>query len=80
MRVTAMSGSCGGTQLHHLHGGMMHRILALGRLLVGSLALVVFLTAGGNAQQSPKASKAPKPAKSQSKVDAPPEVPACYRT
>ena len=69
-----MSGPCGETQLHHLHGGMMHRILALGRLLVGALALVVFLAASGNAQQPAKAPKAPKPAKSQSKVEAPPEV------
>lgn len=53
---------------------MRHRILALGRLLVGAMALIAFLTASGNAQQSSKAPKASKHAKSQSKVEAPPEV------
>jgi len=46
----------------------------LGRTLLGALVLVAFLTASGNAQQSQKTPKASKPAKTQSKVEAPPEV------
>ena len=52
----------------------MNRGRTLGRTLLGALVLVAFLTASGNAQQSQKAPKASKPAKSQSKVEAPPEV------
>ena len=46
----------------------------LGRTLLGALVLVAFLTASGNAQQPQKAPKTSKPAKYQSKVEAPPEV------
>jgi len=52
----------------------MNRGRTLGRTLLGALVLVAFLTASGNAQQPQKAPKASKPAKSQSKVEAPPEV------
>jgi hypothetical protein len=52
----------------------MNRGRTLGRTLLGALVLVAFLTASGNAQQPQKAPKASKFAKSQSKVEAPPEV------
>ena len=69
-----MNSPNGGTQLYCLQGSMIHRAIVLGRALFGALVLVAFLTANANAQQSPKAPKASKPAKSQSKVEAPPEV------
>lgn len=52
----------------------MNRGRTVGRTLLGALVLVAFLTASGNAQQFQKAPKASKSAKSQSKVEAPPEV------
>ncbi len=52
----------------------MNRGWAIGRTLLGALVLVAFLTASGDAQQPQKAPKASKPAKSQSKAEAPPEV------
>ncbi|MFH0997310.1 MAG: DUF2092 domain-containing protein [Pseudomonadota bacterium] len=52
----------------------INRGRTLGCSLLGALVLVAFLTASGNAQQPQKASKTSKPAKSQSKVEAPPEV------
>jgi hypothetical protein len=69
-----MNGPGGENQLHHLTGAGMNRGRNLWRTLLGALLLVAFLTASGNAQQSQKVPKASKHAKSQSKVEAPPEV------
>jgi hypothetical protein len=63
--------------LHGLPSIGMNRARTLGRTLLGALVLVAFLAASGNAQQAQKAPKTSKPsvsAKSQSKVEAPPEV------
>jgi hypothetical protein len=69
-----MSGPAGGTHWHCLPGIGMNRAMVIGRMLVGALVLVAFLTSNGNAQQSRKMPKASKAAKSQSQFEAPPEV------
>ncbi len=64
----------GGTQVHLLPRCGMNRARTFGRTMMGALVLVAFLTATGNAQQPQKTPKASKSAKSQSKMEAPPEV------
>jgi hypothetical protein len=74
MRDGAMSGGPGRGNFYRVPRTGMDRIRILARTLLGAFLLVAFLTASGNAQQSQKTQKATKHAKSQSKVEAPPEV------